>query len=380
MQRKILLASVALSVVLGAAGFANAQSANDNDQTQHRRDQTTQQKPAPQNSGTSAQPSSTSAQQAPANPAPAQQSQTNQTPASSQSSQTQPSGNTQEQNAQRSAPAQNQPAAAQNTPSSPQQNNATAPQTNQPAAAQSNTPDAAPRNTAQQPAPANQNQPATAQRPTPNNQAATPPANNQAAARNGNQNNVRVSASLQTEQRTRLNSAVASINVKPESRVNFSVSVGTAVPRNVSLRPLPTSVVTVIPQYRGYSFFAVRDEIVIVEPRTQKIVDIVDRRGGPVRAQASTTTSSRPLNLTAQQKSVIRKGSVSRTTATTTGAAPRTQSVTIGEELPDTVVIEDVPETVYREVPAVRSYRYYNSGSNMYLIEPGSRRVIEEID
>jgi hypothetical protein len=391
MQRKILLAGVALSVILGANGFAGAQSSTDTDQTGHRSDQTTtptQQKPPAQTNGTSAQPSTASGQQ----------SQPSQAPNQTQSSQAPAGAPAQDQNAQsQTSPAQSQPSSAQNNQSSPaQQNRAAAPQNNQPASAQnnqptsgqnnqpasaqSNTPNAAPRNAAQQPAPAtaNQNQPTTAQQPNPsNNQAATPSANNRAAAQTGS-DNVRVSASLQTEQRTRLNSAVASVSVKPITNVNFSVSVGTAVPRNVSLRPLPTSIVTVIPQYRGYSFFAVRDEIVVVEPRTYKIVDIIDRRGGGARAQAP-ASSIKPLNLTSQQKDIIRKGSASRTTATT-GSATRTQTITVGQELPDTVVIEDVPETVYREVPAVRSYRYYNSGSGMYLVEPGTRRVIEEID
>lgn len=44
------------------------------------------------------------------------------------------------------------------------------------------------------------------------------------------------------------------------------------ISRDVRLQPLPDDVVEVVPQYRGYDFFVVRDEIVIVEPSTYKIV------------------------------------------------------------------------------------------------------------
>ena len=52
----------------------------------------------------------------------------------------------------------------------------------------------------------------------------------------------------------------------------------------------------------------------------------------------------------------------------------------VGEEVPASVVIEAFPEDVYREVPTVREYRYVCSGSDVYLVDPGSRRVIEELE
>jgi hypothetical protein len=54
--------------------------------------------------------------------------------------------------------------------------------------------------------------------------------------------------------------------------------------------------------------------------------------------------------------------------------------VTIGERLPASVEITEFPDEVYREVPAVRSYRYYSSDRGLYLVDPSDRTVIEEID
>jgi len=45
-----------------------------------------------------------------------------------------------------------------------------------------------------------------------------------------------------------------------------SQAVGTVVPRDVRFQPLPPDVVEVMPQYRGYNFFVVRNDIAIVDP------------------------------------------------------------------------------------------------------------------
>ena len=66
------------------------------------------------------------------------------------------------------------------------------------------------------------------------------------------------------------------LNVQPLNSVNFSLSVGTAVPRDVRLQPLPTEVVEVVPQYRGYDYVVYNDEIIIIEPSTREIVYIIE--------------------------------------------------------------------------------------------------------
>lgn len=64
----------------------------------------------------------------------------------------------------------------------------------------------------------------------------------------------------------------------------------------------------------------------------------------------------------------------------TTGAAPSETRIIVGEDAPEAAEIETFPPEVYREVLAVRSYRYVHSGNEVYLVDPDSRRVIERID
>lgn len=83
-------------------------------------------------------------------------------------------------------------------------------------------------------------------------------------------------AKLSTEQRTKVTTVIKNQHIRPETNVNFSISVGTRVPREVHFHPLPAEIVTVYPDWRGYEFFLVRDQIVVVDPRTFEIVAVLD--------------------------------------------------------------------------------------------------------
>jgi hypothetical protein len=83
-------------------------------------------------------------------------------------------------------------------------------------------------------------------------------------------------AKLSSEQRTKITTVIRNEHVAPVTNIDFSVSVGTKVPRErVSLRALPSEVVTIYPEWRGYEFFLVREEIIVVDPRTLEIVAVL---------------------------------------------------------------------------------------------------------
>ena len=83
-------------------------------------------------------------------------------------------------------------------------------------------------------------------------------------------------AKLSTEQRTKITSVIRQQHVEPVQNVNFSISVGTRVPREVRFHTLPSEVVTIYPEWRGYEYFLVRDQIVVVDPRTLEIVAVLE--------------------------------------------------------------------------------------------------------
>lgn len=83
------------------------------------------------------------------------------------------------------------------------------------------------------------------------------------------------SAKLTTEQHTKITSIIRQHKVEP-ARLSVSVSVGTRIPTSVHVYALPVEVIAVYPEWRGYDYILVGDQIVIINPRTHEIVAIVE--------------------------------------------------------------------------------------------------------
>ncbi|MET0968074.1 MAG: DUF1236 domain-containing protein [Tardiphaga sp.] len=83
-------------------------------------------------------------------------------------------------------------------------------------------------------------------------------------------------AKLSSEQRTKVTTVIKQQNIKPVTNVNFSISIGTRVPRDVEFHPLPAEIVTVYPDWRGYDFILVNDQILVINPRSYEIVAVID--------------------------------------------------------------------------------------------------------
>ena len=83
-------------------------------------------------------------------------------------------------------------------------------------------------------------------------------------------------AKISTEQRTKITTVIRNEHVAPLTSVNFNISVGTRIPREVSYHPLPAEVVTIYPEWRGYNYVLVRDQILVIDPQTFEIVAVLD--------------------------------------------------------------------------------------------------------
>ena len=93
------------------------------------------------------------------------------------------------------------------------------------------------------------------------------PSTNQNAQGSSNVTTGSTSASatqLTTEQRTEVREKVL-VNAPRENNVNFSVNVGTVVPRTVHVAVVPETLVRIHPEWRSHKFFVGRDEIIIVD-------------------------------------------------------------------------------------------------------------------
>lgn len=81
---------------------------------------------------------------------------------------------------------------------------------------------------------------------------------------------------LSGEKRTKVQSAFRSHRSEAVVKdIDIDVSVGVAVPRTVTLYAVPEEVVVIVPDYRRYKYFIYEDKVVIVDPATFEIVDIL---------------------------------------------------------------------------------------------------------
>jgi hypothetical protein len=86
-----------------------------------------------------------------------------------------------------------------------------------------------------------------------------------------------VSVSFTTEQRTKIRETVFKERNAPRlGKVDFTIKEGTIIPRTVRIVEIPDVIVEIHPEWRGYRYFIVNNELVIVEPDTFRIVAVVD--------------------------------------------------------------------------------------------------------
>ena len=81
---------------------------------------------------------------------------------------------------------------------------------------------------------------------------------------------------LSQDQRTRIKDVVVrDRNVARVDHADFNIRVGVAVPRTVHVAVLPPEVVTIVPEYRGFEYVVVGDQLLIIDPNTLEIVAIL---------------------------------------------------------------------------------------------------------
>ena len=84
------------------------------------------------------------------------------------------------------------------------------------------------------------------------------------------------SEKLSGEQRSTIRTVITRQNVRPMTNATFAITVGTRVPRTAHFNRVPVELVAINPRWRGFEYVLVGDQILVVNPRTHKIVAILD--------------------------------------------------------------------------------------------------------
>ena len=145
---------------------------------------------------------------------------------------------------------------------------------------------------------------------------------------------------------------------EPERNLNISIRVGERAPDRVRFHRLPDTIVSIEPEYRGYDYFTTEEEIVIVEPRTHRIVSQIPRDASRIHAAGtgssaggSTTGTAGYTGTTAAAGGaspcrIMRRdtaGNVTELTPQTVGAAAQQQSISVTVQVPGGATTPPIP-------------------------------------
>src|SRR5438874_11188017 len=84
------------------------------------------------------------------------------------------------------------------------------------------------------------------------------------------------SVNLTVEQRHTIKEVIKDMKVE-NTGANVPTSIGDVVPASaVQLRPMPVEVASKVPQVRTHSYFVKDDHVVVVDPKDNRIADVVE--------------------------------------------------------------------------------------------------------
>ncbi len=150
------------------------------------------------------------------------------------------------------------------------------------------------------------------------------------------------------------------------SNVNFDIRVGANVPRSVTLHTLPVDVVEVVPQYRGYRYVYVNDDIVIVNPSSYAVVAVLSGGG----SRAAGPRASR-LTLAAPARTFVRDH-IDRGASIRLGIG----AISIGMSIPQGVSLLPMPTVVVDRYPELQDYRYFVYEDDIAIVDPATDEVV----
>lgn len=176
---------------------------------------------------------------------------------------------------------------------------------------------------------------------------------------------------LSQDQRTQVRERLNSHREARVTNVSFSINIGATVPRNFrAVHVIPSDIVAIVPQYRGYRYFIYEERVVIVHPQRYEIVEVIEvngpRRGGAVTAILSLTPPQRTLIVERIPRNHVARGV--------------SIDLALGAELPSSVELYEFPDAILVEVPSLKPYRYVVLERRVAVIDPSNRAVVEVLD
>ncbi|MCV0368336.1 DUF1236 domain-containing protein [Filomicrobium sp.] len=176
---------------------------------------------------------------------------------------------------------------------------------------------------------------------------------------------------LQGEKKDRVRTAFRDrSDVKEHTDVDIDISIGRQMPRDWHYYPVPTAVVAIVPEYRGYEYVYVDDRYVIVEPDTYDVVAVIDSSGNRTYASGGGSgRCSQDITLSADDRAYLLRSVQMRNEVNVGG-------VSIGWDVPSSVELRTFPDPVLKRVSRLGSCRYFIVDDQIAIVDPNEHQVV----
>jgi DNA mismatch repair ATPase MutL len=169
---------------------------------------------------------------------------------------------------------------------------------------------------------------------------------------------------------TRISEALISTAPATSQNINIAVNIGAPLPGEVELLPLPPAVVSLVPEYQGFEYVVVNDQVAIVQPSTRVVVEIIAPTGV---AAAPAAPPPAVVNLTDAQQQLL--------VESVQDESPQAQMPELadGQTVPQNIELMPVPSAVVAQVPMIERYRVAAGNHRVVLVDPGTRVVVHVV-
>jgi hypothetical protein len=191
-------------------------------------------------------------------------------------------------------------------------------------------------------------------------------------------------ADLTGDKKEKVKSAFKSQSVKEINNVNVDISVGRRLPRDWEYHTVPTAIIEIVPEYRGYRYVYVEDRYVIVDPDTYEVVYVFDERGGGGSASVGRSTGESgsasgtchtDLTFTTEDRRFIFEK-----VHTSTEASIKIGDLRVGATLPGEARVETFPSEVVTRVSNLENCRYMRVEDRIVVVDPKDEKIVAIIE
>jgi hypothetical protein len=188
------------------------------------------------------------------------------------------------------------------------------------------------------------------------------------------------SADLSGDKKDRVKTSFKSEKVKEITNVNIDISVGRRLPRDWEYHSVPSAVIEIVPEYRGYRYVYVEDRYVIVDPNTYEVVYVLDDTGGGSASvgrstgESGSARCSTDLTFTQEDRTFIYEK------VHTQSASVRIGDLEIGASLPQDAKVETFPSEVTTRVTKLDSCRYVVVDDKVAVVDPNDDKIVAIIE